>query len=61
MKKQKTCVQCLQPMEYSVITECVIPVCDNPMCANFALLQVGCEGMILSKESKKKTKKAKKR
>lgn len=39
------CVQCGKPMAYGTDNGRFIPVCDNPECGNYGLLQIGIEAM----------------
>jgi hypothetical protein len=40
------CNQCMNEMEYSAqLKEVQIPVCSNPNCPNFGLLQISSERM----------------
>ena len=52
MKKDKKnkenyhCVQCGEEMEcYTAVQDRRVPVCNNPECANYGLLQLGIEIM----------------
>jgi hypothetical protein len=47
------CVQCALPMKQGVRipkSKRFIPVCTNPKCPNFGLLQIGIQGSQLEKK-----------
>lgn len=40
-----TCVQCLEPMFYGTNWDKHVPICTNPKCPNYGLLQIGLEAL----------------
>jgi hypothetical protein len=48
------CVQCGQPMLMGTNWDKFVPICDNPTCPNYGILQVGIEKMQELEERKAK-------
>ena len=44
-KQSSRCVQCAKEMPYGIDWDKFVPVCHNPKCPNFGLLQMGIEKM----------------
>jgi len=47
MKKDKPshCVQCNEPMIHGTDWDKFVPICTNPECPNYGLLQIGQEAL----------------
>lgn len=53
--KKTTCVQCGQELEAILeLEKWTIPVCTNPSCPNFGLLQIGVKKMFEFIDKQKK-------